>query len=221
MSSDGNNFITEEMVTLKSSDGKTFTLAERAARISSFIDDALGDEDEDGDDGNKNKQDYQQQFNQEVHDDTNTLIDSSTQCDNIYEHSQEVIHKFRHSLYECCDCDKVVELPKVDSTCLEKIVQFMNHYHYVEQMIPIPDNIGDKDTFDTLVTQEWYRSFAKSIENENVIQLVASASNYMNIQPLLNLSCLLLTFHLAGKDVNYMRKFFNLEEKLPKSEMGP
>jgi S-phase kinase-associated protein 1 len=48
------------------------------------------------------------------------------------------------------------------------------------------------------MTQEWYQTYAHGMSDELLFQ-VLTAANYMEIQPLLDLACLRVTFQLQGK----------------------
>ena len=72
-----------------------------------------------------------------------------------------------------------VEIVKVDSPCLEKVVEFLKHYDdeaLKEIKTPLEDN-----TFDGVVTQEWYRDFVKGVDQPMLFDLV-TAANFMAIR---------------------------------------
>ena len=72
-----------------------------------------------------------------------------------------------------------VELSKVESVCLEKVVEFLKHYEIEPMMVirtPLVEN-----TFDGVVTQEWYREFIKGLDQSMLFDLV-TAANYMSIR---------------------------------------
>ena len=57
-----------------------------------------------------------------------------------------------------------VEIVKVDTACLEKVVEFLKHYNE-ENLTPIKTPLED-NTFDGVVTQEWYRDFIKGVDQQ-------------------------------------------------------
>ena len=72
-----------------------------------------------------------------------------------------------------------VEIVKVDSPCLEKVVEFLKHYDdeaLKEIKTPLEDN-----TFDGVVTQQWYRDFVKGVDQPMLFDLV-TAANFMAIR---------------------------------------
>ena len=94
------------------------------------------------------------------------------------------------------DSPEDVEILKVNSPCLEKVVEFLKHYHeeaLTEIKTPLEDN-----TFEGNVKQEWYQNFLKGIDQPMLFDLV-TAANFMAIQPLLDLTCLKVSCQLMGK----------------------
>ena len=55
-----------------------------------------------------------------------------------------------------------------------------------------------------VMTQEWYQTFAHAMSDELLFQVLTDA-NYMEIQPLLDLACLRVTFQLQGKSAEEVR----------------
>jgi hypothetical protein len=51
-----------------------------------------------------------------------------------------------------------------------------------------------------VMKQEWYRNFIKEGMSDQLLFEVLAAANYMEIQPLLDLACLRVTFEIQGKD---------------------
>lgn len=72
-----------------------------------------------------------------------------------------------------------VEIVKVDTACLEKVVEFLKHYNEEaldEIKTPLEDN-----TFDGVVKQQWYRDFVKGVDQPMLFDLV-TAANFMAIR---------------------------------------
>ncbi len=77
------------------------------------------------------------------------------------------------------DTPEDVQIIKVESRCLEKVVEFLKHYHeepLVEIKTPLEDN-----TFEGNVKQEWYQNFLKGIDQPMLFDLV-TAANFMAIR---------------------------------------
>ena len=72
-----------------------------------------------------------------------------------------------------------VEILKVDSPCLEKVVEFLKHYQedaLKDIKTPLEDN-----TFDGVVKQVWYQDFVKGVDQPMLFDLV-TAANFMAIR---------------------------------------
>mmetsp|Transcript_17467 Transcript_17467/g.49336 ORF Transcript_17467/g.49336 Transcript_17467/m.49336 type:complete len:167 (-) Transcript_17467:248-748(-) len=114
------------------------------------------------------------------------------------------------------DDTEVVEIGRVNSACLERIVEFMEH-NKTEPMKTIESPL-EGDSFDTALKQKWFRDFINedSVTTEMLFELM-EAANYMGIPSLLQLTSLKLTFMLHKKTPDEVREFFNLR-KMTKEE---
>ena len=84
------------------------------------------------------------------------------------------------------DTPEDVQIIKVESRCLEKVVEFLKHYHeepLVEIKTPLEDN-----TFEGNVKQEWYQNFLKGIDQPMLFDLV-TAANFMAIRKFILFVC--------------------------------
>jgi Skp1 family, dimerisation domain len=68
------------------------------------------------------------------------------------------------------------------------------------------------------MVQPWYAEFVK-IDRELLFDLVAAA-NYMNIKPLLDLSCLAVSILIKGKSAAELRSMFNIQEEFTAEEQA-
>eukprot|EP00538_Stauroneis_constricta_P012343 CAMPEP_0119557402 /NCGR_PEP_ID=MMETSP1352-20130426/9076_1 /TAXON_ID=265584 /ORGANISM="Stauroneis constricta, Strain CCMP1120" /LENGTH=167 /DNA_ID=CAMNT_0007604505 /DNA_START=139 /DNA_END=642 /DNA_ORIENTATION=+ len=110
-----------------------------------------------------------------------------------------------------------VEIMRVDSKCLEKVVEFLKHYAE-EEMREIGTPLRGS-TFIEIMDQKWYQEFVSddSISREMLFELL-TAANYMGIKPLLDLACLKITFQLTGKSADEIRGILNLPEMTEEEE---
>mmetsp|Transcript_5041 Transcript_5041/g.7285 ORF Transcript_5041/g.7285 Transcript_5041/m.7285 type:complete len:169 (-) Transcript_5041:254-760(-) len=148
----------EEIVILRSKDGREFTLSAEAARLSTVVDEAYNDGDE---------------------------VDA-------------------------------VDILRVSADTLEQVVQFLEYHHQMEAMNEIPTPLNGTN-FAEIVSQSWYRSFMEGKDRETVFDLL-TAANYMGIKPLLDLTCLKVTFELTGKNAEEIREILNLPVLTPEEE---
>eukprot|EP00558_Chaetoceros_sp_UNC1202_P010423 CAMPEP_0197247252 /NCGR_PEP_ID=MMETSP1429-20130617/27360_1 /TAXON_ID=49237 /ORGANISM="Chaetoceros sp., Strain UNC1202" /LENGTH=172 /DNA_ID=CAMNT_0042708119 /DNA_START=85 /DNA_END=603 /DNA_ORIENTATION=- len=107
-----------------------------------------------------------------------------------------------------------VPCPKVSGPILKKVVEYCKHYQD-EAMQKIETPLQGK-TVEEIVKPKWYADFCK-VDREVMFQLVAAA-NFMNIKPLLDLTCLAVSVSIKGKSVEELREIFNLPA--PETQQG-
>ena len=107
-----------------------------------------------------------------------------------------------------------IYLKIVSSQYLKKVIEFMNYYStnpFEEIQIPLKSpNLKD-------IVSKWYISFL-DIDNDTLFELI-SVSNYLDIKPLLDLTCAKVATMIKGKDTSEIRDTFRItlqpeEEKL-------
>lgn len=113
------------------------------------------------------------------------------------------------------DMEGPVDVLRVNSDTLDQVVKFLTHFQE-EPMTEIPTPLNGT-SFNEIVQQEWYKSFLEHSEREQVFDLL-TAANYMGIKPLLDLTCLKVTFELTGKSAEEIRTILNLPELSPEEE---
>ena len=102
-----------------------------------------------------------------------------------------------------------IPLPAVKSAILAKIVEFMNHYK-IEPMTKITKPIKSNNMSE--VVQEWYANFV-NVEQEVLFELILAA-NFMDIHPLLDLTCAKVASMVKGKEPEEIRRIFNITENI-------
>lgn len=111
--------------------------------------------------------------------------------------------------------NKDIPLPDIKAEILKKIVEYLNHYKDIEpKEIPKPlptPNLGE-------FVDEWDITFINGIELEKVFDLI-NAANYMDIKPLLDLSCAKIASLMKGKTAEEIRAMFNIECDLSPEEL--
>ena len=98
-----------------------------------------------------------------------------------------------------------IPLPNVKSAILSKVIEFLNHFK-VEAMTEIEKPLKSSNMSE--VVQEWYSAFV-SVEQEVLFELILAA-NYMDIKPLLDLTCAAVASMIKGKTPEEIRKTFNI-----------
>jgi len=111
--------------------------------------------------------------------------------------------------------DKDFHCLKVSTGVLCKVVEYCTHYQMVEEMHEISTPLQG-ETVEEIVKQQWYSDFCK-VEREMLFNLVAAA-NYMDIKPLLDLTCLAVSVNIKGKSVEELRSIFKISAPRPVEE---
>ncbi len=105
--------------------------------------------------------------------------------------------------------DKDFNCLKVTTDVLAKVVEYCTHYQTVQEMNEISTPLNG-ETVEEIVKQDWYVNFCK-VEREMLFNLVAAA-NYMDIKPLLDLTCLAVSVSIKGKSVEELREIFRIKD---------
>lgn len=105
------------------------------------------------------------------------------------------------------DTKKVPEipLPNVKSEVLKKVIEFCEH-HLAEPMTEIEKPLKSQTMAD--VVQKWYADFV-DLEQVLLFELILAA-NYMDIKPLLDLTCATVASMIKGKTPDEIRDTFNI-----------
>mmetsp|Transcript_12479 Transcript_12479/g.25921 ORF Transcript_12479/g.25921 Transcript_12479/m.25921 type:complete len:166 (-) Transcript_12479:423-920(-) len=98
-----------------------------------------------------------------------------------------------------------VPLPNVQAKVLAKVVEFCRH-HQKEPMTEIEKPL--KSAVMAEVVQKWYADFV-NIDQTLLFELILAA-NYMDIRPLLDLTCAAVASMIKGKTPEEIRKQFNI-----------
>ena len=107
-----------------------------------------------------------------------------------------------------------IYLKIVSSQYLKKVIEFMNYYSsnpFEEIQKPLKSpNLKD-------FLSDWYISFL-DIDNDTLFELI-SVANYLDIKPLLDLTCVKVASMIKGKNTSEITNIFNItlqpeEEKL-------
>ena len=118
------------------------------------------------------------------------------------------LSKLVNTIIDDDDEEQTLPLPNVSSEVLKKIIQFMNHYYehpFTEIHKPLQGSIKD-------LVGEWYANFV-DIDQEKLFELILAA-NYMDISPLLELSCATVASMIKGKDPEEIRKIFDINNDI-------
>jgi len=103
--------------------------------------------------------------------------------------------------------DEVQEmpLPNVKSSILSKVIEFLTHYKG-EPMTEIEKPLKSSNMNE--VVQEWYADFV-NVDQEILFELILAA-NFMDVKPLLDLTCATVASMVKGKTPEEIRQHFNI-----------
>ena len=107
-----------------------------------------------------------------------------------------------------------IPLPNVKSSVLAKVIEYCTHYRNVEAMSPITTPLKSSKIEE--VVQQWYADFVK-VEQVLLFELV-TAANFMDIKPLLDLTCFAVAVLIKGKSADEIRKIFNISNDFTPEE---
>lgn len=102
--------------------------------------------------------------------------------------------------------DNEFPCPKVSGDILAKVVDYCTHYQ--EEAMEKIETPLQGETIKEIVKPDWYANYCL-VDREVMFQLVAAA-NFLNIKPLLDLTCLAVSVSIKGKSVEELRSIFNL-----------
>ncbi|CAM9763157.1 unnamed protein product [Laminaria digitata] len=98
-----------------------------------------------------------------------------------------------------------IPLPNVKASVLSKVIEFCAHYKE-DPMNEIEKPLKSANMHE--VVQEWYAKFVQ-VQQETLFELILAA-NYMDIKPLLDLTCATVASMIKGKTAEEIRKTFNI-----------
>lgn len=107
------------------------------------------------------------------------------------------------------------QVSDISGAILRKVFEYLNHYKDIEtKEIPRPlpsANLSE-------VCDEWDVKFINELELDSVFDVI-NAANYLDIKPLLDLSCAKIASEMKGKSAEEIRAKFNIENDLTEEEM--
>eukprot|EP01040_Poterioochromonas_malhamensis_P005252 gene5252-5632_t len=98
-----------------------------------------------------------------------------------------------------------IPLPNVKSSILAKVIEFCQQ-HKANPMEEIEKPLKSSNMHE--VVDEWYANFV-SVEQEVLFELILAA-NYMDIKPLLDLTCATVASMIKGRTTEEIRRQFNI-----------
>lgn len=113
-----------------------------------------------------------------------------------------------------CDDDMAeIPLPNVKATVLQKVIEFSTH-HLTEPMNDIEKPL--KSAVMAEIVQTWYAEYV-NVEQVLLFELILAA-NYMDIKPLLDLTCATVASMIKGQTPEEIRRIFNISNDFSPEE---
>jgi S-phase kinase-associated protein 1 len=109
--------------------------------------------------------------------------------------------------------DQVIPLPNVTGPILQKVIEWCTH-HRSDPPAPdhspgtLPDDFLRQQPRTTDEIDEWDAEFVK-VDQGTLFEMILAA-NYMEIKPLLDLTCKTVANMIKGKSPEEIRKTFNI-----------
>jgi S-phase kinase-associated protein 1 len=122
------------------------------------------------------------------------------------------VHSFNSDNEDDAGPDEV-PLPNVKSQVLKKVIEFCEH-HLTEPMTEIEKPLKSQNMKE--VVQQWYADFV-DVEQVLLFELILAA-NYMDIKPLLDLTCATVASMIKGKSPEDIRATFNIKNDFTPEE---
>ncbi|PNH12546.1 SCF ubiquitin ligase complex protein SKP1a [Tetrabaena socialis] len=145
---------------------------------------------------------------------TKQVIKLMTSDSQMFEVDEEVafLSQTVRNLVEDAGSDGVIPLPNVSGKILASVIEYCKYHAQAEKKgedgQPIPKNEAD--------VKLWDDEFAK-VDQETLFGIILAA-NYMNIKGLLDLTCKTVANMIKGKDVEEIRKIFNIKNDFTPEE---
>ena len=108
-----------------------------------------------------------------------------------------------------------IQLPDIKYDILKKVVDYLTYY---KGKTPLHDALPISSGNLNEVIDDWDVKFINSIDLDSVFDLI-NAANYMDIQPLIDLSCAKIASLMKGKSAQEIRTMFNIECDLTEEEL--
>ena len=102
--------------------------------------------------------------------------------------------------------DSDIPVPDIRGEVLQKVVEWLIHWKD-EDPKSIPKPLPSHDLKE--VTEEWNADFINSVELPTNYDII-TAANYMDIKPLLELSCARVASLMKNRSIEQIREFFNI-----------
>ena len=117
------------------------------------------------------------------------------------------------SMIDDSGVEEDIPLPNVKKAVLEKVIEFCQH-HKEEPLADIEKPLKTNNIKD--VVSQWYGEFV-DVKIEELYEIILAA-NYLDIKPLLEVTCAAVAAMMKGKSIEEIRELFNIENDFTPEE---
>ena len=117
--------------------------------------------------------------------------------------------------------EMTIPLPNVKSSILRKVIEFCEHYCVVNQAMPeIAKPLKSEDLAQCDIPEYYvnFVNFGESTEEQETLFNLILAANYLDIKPLLDLTCAKVASMIKGKTPQEIRATFNIADDFTPEE---
>lgn len=146
---------------------------------------------------------------------TSTKVRLACTDGDVVEVDQDIAEKsvLIKGLIDDSGTEEIIPLANVKRPILDKVVVFCTHLRdHAAPEIEKPLKSTDMSS----VVDPWYAQYV-DLEQEVLFELIMAA-NYLDIKPLLELSCAKVASLIKNKSIQEIRKFFNIENDFTPEE---
>jgi len=118
----------------------------------------------------------------------------------------------KNMLDDIGDTDQAIPLPNVNSKILQKVIEYCKHHH--DHPVAIQDDKDKEKRTDDILP--WDQDFCR-VDQATLFELILAA-NYLDIKPLLDLTCKTVANMIKGKTPEEIRKTFNIKNDFTPEE---
>ena len=153
--------------------------------------------------------------------DTVTLVSNDKEGDavslTVSRKAIELSVTVKNLLQEMPDDDDAVgpiPLPNVSGPVLQKVIEYVTHYH--ENPDPEAEKKTDAEKRSAEIP-EWDKNFCAGLNMEGLFNLILAA-NYLDIKPLLDLTCKTVANMIKGKTPEEIKHLFGVDREFTPEE---
>ena len=147
---------------------------------------------------------------------TMSLIKLESSDEQVFEVDRKIAEMsvtIKHMLDDLdAECDNPIPLPNVAGKILQKVIEYCTHHN--ENPEPPSDEKNDSKALDNIAP--WDKDFC-DVDQATLFEMILAA-NYLDIKPLLDLTCKTVANMIKGKTPEEIRQTFNIKNDFTPEE---